>query len=154
MNSNGIRYSRYVDDITLSSADFQNVARQKSMVRTIRSMCARNGYLIEESKHRIESSGNAMHVNNLLVNRGVTLPKKERARIRAAVGACENCSELDRATDDYRVLFDSTVGRVNRLRQYHHQEGSALLKRLSVRARLERFERPTAWFVDAIFQNK
>lgn len=136
LSSDGIRYSRFIDDFTLSSTHFQNVASQKSIVRTIRSMCARNGYLIKESKHRIESSGNAMHVNNLLVNRGVTLPKKERARIRAAVGACENCSESDRATDDYRVHFNSTVGRVNRLRQYHHHEGSTLLKRLSVRTPL------------------
>lgn len=136
MNSKGIRYSRYIDDITLSSADFQNVVRQKSMVRTVRSMCDRHGYLIKESKHRIESSGKAMHVNNLLVNNGVTLPKKERARIRAAVGACEKYSESERATDHYQALFNSTLGRVNRLRQYHHEEGSALLKRLSVRAPL------------------
>lgn len=136
LSSNGIRYSRFVDDFTLSSPHFLNVARQKSLERTIRSMCDRNGYLIKESKHRVESSGKAMHVNNLLVNNGVTLPRKERARIRAAVGACEKRSESDRATDDYRELFNRTLGRVNRLRQYHHHEGSVLLKRLSVRAPL------------------
>lgn len=134
LSSNGIRYSRFIDDFTLSSTHFQNVASQKSIVRTIRSMCDRNGYLIKESKHRVESSGKAMHVNNLLVNNGVALPRKERARIRAAVGTCEKRSESDRATDDYRALFNSTIGRVNRLRQYHHHEGSALLKRLLVRA--------------------
>lgn len=128
----GIRYSRYVDDITLSSTCFQNVARQNSMVRTIQTMCDKNGYLIKESKHRIESSGKAMHVNNLLVNKGVTLPKKERARIRAAVGACEKHTESERAIDEYRTLFNSTLGRVNRLRQYHRYEGSMLLQRLSV----------------------
>ncbi len=131
LNANGIRYSRYVDDITLSSTRFQDVARQISMIKKIRSMCDKNGYLIKASKHRIESSGKAMHVNNLLVNKGVTLPKKERARIRAAVGACEKYEKHEKTSDEYQTLFNRTVGRVNHLRQHHHHEGNLLLQRLS-----------------------
>lgn len=130
LSATGVRYTRYVDDITLSSPKFQSITRQKSMIKKIQSMCDKKGYLIKASKHRIESSGTPMHVNNLLVNNGVTLPKQERARIRAAVRICEKYAEPDRAIDEYRALFNSTLGRVNHLRLYHHHEGSQLLQRL------------------------
>lgn len=127
--SYGMRYSRYVDDITLSSIRLQNNTHKTSAIKQIKLMCGKNGYRIKRSKHRIESSGEAMHVNNLLINNGVALPKKERARIRAAVRSCEKIEKSEPA-DTYRALLDSTAGRVNRLRQYHPHEGDVLLQRL------------------------
>jgi len=132
----GIRYSRYIDDITLSSTRFQNNLGKTAMIRKVRSMCDRNNYQFKRSKHRIESSGQPMRINNLQINNGVTLPKKERARIRAAVHSCEKHLEPERTTNEYQVLFNSTVGRVNHLRRFHLHEGQQLLKRLDAYAPL------------------
>jgi len=130
LSTKGIRYSRYVDGITLSSTHFQNDRNKTAMIRKVRSMCDRNNFQVKRSKHRIESSGQPMRVNNLQINNGVTLPKKERSRIRAAVHSCENHLEAELSTNDYRALFNSTVGRVNHLRQFHLHEGRQLLRRL------------------------
>jgi len=89
LSMKGIRYSRYIDDMTLSSTHFQNNRNKTAMIGEVRSMCERNNYQVKRSKHRIEYSGQPMRINNLQINNGVTLPKKERARIRAAVKSCE-----------------------------------------------------------------
>lgn len=132
LTSNKIRYSRYVDDITLSSPEFLTDNDKASAIKKIKKLCGRNGYHVKRKKHRIESSGKAMHVNNFVINNGVSISKKERARIRAAVKACENFENSAKTTDAYRELFNKTQGRVNHLRQYHHQEGSILLQRLLI----------------------
>ncbi|HEC13311.1 MAG TPA: RNA-directed DNA polymerase [Acidiferrobacteraceae bacterium] len=132
----GIRYSRYIDDITLSSTYFQNDHSKTAMIRKVRSMCNRNKYEVKRSKHRIESSGQPMRINNLQINNGISLPKRERACIRAAVHSCEKHIEEERTANEYHVLFNSTVGRVNHLRQFHRHEGKRLLKRLDACAPL------------------
>ena len=131
LSRKGIRYSRYIDDITLSSARFQNNHGKTDMVAGIRSMCDKNNFLVKRSKHRIESTAQPMRVNNLQINHGVTLPKKERARIRAAVRSCEIHAAQDQASKEYQTIFNSTLGRVNRLFQFHPYEGRRLSRRLS-----------------------
>ncbi len=134
LNSKEIRYSRYVDDITLSSAHFLDNRQKAGAIRRVRRLCAANGFGVKRSKQRLEPSRQPMRVNNLLVNHGVTLPKEERARIRAAVNACECHPDASRDSDEYRKLFNSTSGRVNRLRQFHRHEGDHLIRRLAAAA--------------------
>jgi len=159
----GIRYSRYVDDITLSSKRFLNNHRKAGAVRQVKHLCHSNGFRMKSRKERIETSGNPMRVNNLQINHGVTLPKKERARVRAAVKACEVYPAESCDSDEYRKLFNSTLGRVNRPRQFHRIEGERLIRRLvavapacvrqaSLRSR-ERFWDIRAPKIDSIFDN-
>lgn len=136
LNGKGIHYSRYVDDITLSSAHFLDDQQKADAIRRVRRLCSANGFEVKRSKQRLETSSQPMRVNNLLVNQGVTLPKEERARIRAAVNACIRHPDTTRNSDKYRKLFNNTLGRVNRLRQFHRHEGERLLKRLDAYAPL------------------
>jgi hypothetical protein len=130
LSKNGFRYSRYIDDMSLSSISYQNGQNKTEAVRSIRRMCDKNGYSVKRSKHRIESSCEPMRINNLQINNGVTLPKSVRANIRAAVHSCEKYSETDRTTDEYLALYNSTLGKVNYLRQFHDHAGNQLAKRL------------------------
>ena len=130
LSMKGIRYSRYIDDITLSSTHFQNDRNKTAMIGEVRSMCGKNNYQVKRSKHRIEYSGQPMRINNLQINNGVTLPKNERSRIRAAVHSCEKYLGEERSSNEYHALFNSTVGRVNHLRQFQMHEGRQLLRRL------------------------
>ncbi|HFD87749.1 MAG TPA: RNA-directed DNA polymerase [Gammaproteobacteria bacterium] len=128
----GIRYSRYVDDITLSSKRFLNNHLKADAVRQVRRLCNGNGFRMKGRKERIETSGKPMRVNNLQINHGVTLPKKERARIRAAVRVCEVYPAESRDSSEYQKLLNSTLGRVSRLRQLHPKEGADLMRRLTI----------------------
>ncbi len=131
LNNKGIRYSRYVDDITLSSAHFLDNRQKANAIRRVRRLCMANSFEVKRRKQRLETSGQPMRVNNLLINRGITLPKEERARIRAAVNACIRHTDTTRNSDEYRKLFNSTLGRVNRLRQFHRKEAKRLTQRLA-----------------------
>lgn len=127
---NHFSYSRYIDDVTISSRKHQSNAEKTYSIQSIIRMCKSKGCRINRRKHRIESAGNSMQVNNLVVNSGVSVPKAERARIRAAVQECEKYSAQDRATQEYQKLYKRTRGRVIRLHQYNHQKGHNLLLRL------------------------
>lgn len=126
----GICYSRYVDDITVSSRRFLGSQQKADVIGHIRRLCNANGFKVKRRKQRIETSGRAMSVNNLQVNRRVTLSGAERARIRAAVKACEQYPDSLRHSDEYKTLFNSTTGRVNWLRRFHRKEGERMAQRL------------------------
>ncbi len=128
----GICYSRYVDDITLSSRRFLGNRLKADTIRQVRRLCNGNGFRMKGRKERIETSGKSMRVNNLQINHGVTLPKKERARIRTAVRACEIYQPESRDSSEYQKLLNSTLGRVSRLRQLHPKEGTDLMRRLTI----------------------
>lgn len=123
-------YSRYIDDVTISSRKHQCNASKTYSIQNIIGMCINHGYRINRRKHRIETAGNSMQVNNLIVNNRVSVPKAEQARIRAAVQECEKSSAQRRATQEYQKLYKRTVGRVIRLRQYHYHKGDKLFLRL------------------------
>ncbi|HHL45900.1 MAG TPA: RNA-directed DNA polymerase [Gammaproteobacteria bacterium] len=134
----GIRYSRYVDDITLSSRRFICNHQKAEVIQQVRRLCNGNGFRMKGCKERIETSGKPMCVNNLQINHGVTLPKKERARIRAAVRACEVYHSESRDSSEYQKLLNSTLGRVSRLRQLHPKEGTDLMRRLTIMTEVSR----------------
>ena len=119
----GLIYSRYIDDITISSKTIVSSSVKQLAIGLIRKMCTRNGYKLKKSKHRIETSGHVMHVNNLVVNKQAALPRKEKARVRAAIHELELLSEFDYTTDYYARKYNSVSGRVSILTRLHPKLG-------------------------------
>ena len=64
-----------------------------------------------------------MHVNNLVVNKQAALPRKEKARVRAAIHELELLSEFDYTTDYYARKYNSISGRVSILTRLHPKLG-------------------------------
>jgi hypothetical protein len=87
--TDGIIYSRYVDDITVSSKKFLIKSDKTHIIAQIYGMLARNGYKAKRRKHEIFTSGNRMVTTKLIVNKKTSIPNKERKNIRAAVYALE-----------------------------------------------------------------
>lgn len=130
----GIRYSRLVDDITLSSGRYLSPSEKRNAIAKVYAMLARKGFKPKRKKHDIFTSGGRMLVNNLVVNDFVGLPKEERANIRAQVSKIEeslkeNLLSQNPRSVSYRI-YRSVSGKVAKLSRFHPTEGKALRARL------------------------
>ena len=85
----GFTYSRYVDDITLSTDKHLQRSEIADTVRQVSRMCSSLGFRLKRSKHSVTTSGNRMSTTGLMVNRRASLPKEVRSQTRALVHQCE-----------------------------------------------------------------
>ena len=72
----GLTYSRFVDDIAVSSTRFVTVEEKKSIIATVYGMLGGLGYKAKRRKHELRTSKDRMIVTKLLVNAKPSLVKK------------------------------------------------------------------------------
>ena len=129
----GFTYSRYVDDITLSTDRRLTESEIAKVVRQVVRMCSPLGLRLNRSKHSLTTSGNRMSTTGLMVNRRASLPKEVRSQTRALVHQCErlaNPSKAMRQTPQYAVKWRRASGKVALLQRLHATSGSLLRERL------------------------
>ncbi len=127
----GLSYSRFVDDITVSSKTKIGKSSKMFVVNEIYRMLFSTGYSPKRSKHEIVSNNNRMEVTGLTVNADhPTLSKTEQNNIRAMVHKCECHAKCDRTSLVYKKLWDSTSGKVGTLTRFNAPKGAVLRKRL------------------------
>lgn len=129
LQENRFKYTRYIDDIAISSKDFIEMHDLQAVLGDIFGMFANKGVKVNRKKLDISTSGHRMEVLKQIVNSGVpTLPRHERNRIRAAVHECKKSYLQDCGSEDYKKLWNSTIGRVNYLIVFHRNEAKGYLK--------------------------
>ena len=129
----GFTYSRYVDDITLSTDRRLTGNEISEVVRQIAGMCSPLGFRLKRSKHNLTTSGNRMSTTGLMVNRRVSLPKEIRSQTRSLVHQCEclaNRSKAMKQTPYFAVEWTHASGKVALLCRLHPTEGNLLRERL------------------------
>lgn len=129
----GLVYSRYVDDISVSSKRKLTRAELTRAFAILISMIRRKGLMPHRTapKQTIYSANRPMQVHGLNVNsRHPTVPYKEKNRLRAVVQQLEGTDHARRATPGYRILFMQLRGQLLRLGHFHKQRGKKLRKRL------------------------
>ncbi len=125
-----IVYSRYVDDISVSSKRHLTKEEQTKLIAQIYGMLQRLGFKAKRRKHEIFTSGSRMLTTKLMVNIKPALPSKERQNIRAAVYALEKRCLLGEESADIRKELRSVTSRVGRLGTLHPVEANKLKLRL------------------------
>lgn len=131
LSNRGVTYSRYVDDITLSANRYLSRDEKTEIISLIYGMCLKKGIKPNRKKHVIATSGQKMTVHGLNVNsKAPTLPKKEREKLRAAVHECKIKHEENAGSCDYKKLYESTLGRVQRLNRLQPNSAKLLLMEL------------------------
>lgn len=127
----GIRYSRYVDDVSLSSKERLDEKTIGYAIRRVLRMFRSKGLRLNDNKTRVRHAPNALKVHNVNVHgTAPTLPKEVRRRIRAEVqgfvaGERAAVSRADRLREYRRV-----TGRLSWLNQFHPKEARALWAKL------------------------
>jgi hypothetical protein len=131
LQKNGFTYTRYVDDVTVSSKSYTKLQDLNLIFECIFGMFRSKGVKPNRNKIDISTSGHAMVVHNLNLNAGVpTLPESERSRIRAAVKECESKYPKGKQSKTYKKLWESTMGRVNYLAQLNPSQAQEYIARL------------------------
>jgi Reverse transcriptase (RNA-dependent DNA polymerase) len=132
LQAKGIMYSRYVDDITISSKRaLSNVELQK-LIAQILGMMKACGFKAKRSKQEIQRGNSPMYATKLMVNVRAALPTSERKAIRAAVYQLEERLAGSSEPATLSSELNSVAGRVGRLKQMHPTKGNALKKRVDI----------------------
>jgi hypothetical protein len=127
----GITYSRYVDDITLSTNRHLSPEEKTEIIKLIYGMCLKKGIKPNRKKHAIMTSSEKMTVHGLNVNSIVpTLSKNERQNLRAAVYQCKLEFQCEGHTQKYKKLHEKTIGRIQRLNRLQSSQAKPLLVQL------------------------
>tara|TARA_R110000868_G_scaffold410505_6_gene698906 strand:+ start:2750 stop:3664 length:915 start_codon:yes stop_codon:yes gene_type:complete len=121
--SRGLIYSRYVDDITVSSSKILSNTDKTVIIKKIYGMLTLVGLKPNRGKHTISHEYQPMTVNNQVINSGeVTLPKKFINNTRAAIFQLGHITDKNEKQKKYK----SVLGGINHIRQYHPNKADAL----------------------------
>ncbi len=131
LEQNSYFYTRFVDDVNISS----NTRLDKAAVTLVRekvyAMFRSNGLRPNRKKSRVQTRSSKKTVNNLNISSGrATMDEKERLRIRAAVRQCEEMAKITKASDEYMHLYNTTLGRVMTMNRLHKHEAKPYRERL------------------------
>jgi hypothetical protein len=128
----GYTYTRYVDDITVSSERNLSKKEMSEIIKKVYLLLHTVGVKPNRKKHHVMPDGRRQNVHRINVNSGSpSLPKAERAKIKSAVFECEKKHEKLANTSQYVKLYNQTMGRVNNMKRMHPKEGAELRFRLS-----------------------
>lgn len=132
LESLGLHYTRFVDDITISSDTPITDKRKQLVIKSVLGLISPRGFGLHRGKLQIASRSRKMAVHRLNVKTNrPTLFGKKRRLIRALVGDIEARSLQSKEGSEYRKRFLSVRGQAALLKRFHRQQGQALLDRLS-----------------------
>ncbi len=129
--ASGLVYSRYVDDIAVSSKRFLSRPDQTQIIGAIYGMLSKAHLTAKRRKHETFTSSQRMVTTKLVVNKRPALPKEKRANIRAAVHHVELLAKSGLLDADGRRLLSSVAVQVGQLGRFHTGPALQLKERLA-----------------------
>jgi Reverse transcriptase (RNA-dependent DNA polymerase) len=131
LRKRGFVYTRYVDDITVSTNRYITNVDKTFVTSLIYKMLSSVGVKANRRKRKVVTNSKRMAVHNVNVNwRKPTLEKKERSNIRAAVKQCEEMAQFDRSNLAFLKFYRSTSGRVAKMSRLHKAQAKRYRDRL------------------------
>lgn len=116
----GIVYSRYVDDIAMSSAAFLSKDKQSKAIAMVYAMLKIHGLSASRKKHEFFSSNGRMTVTKLLVNQKPSLGREKRLNIRSQVHHAITLAARYGATHiEAKIALDRAAQAVGQLGRFH-----------------------------------
>lgn len=129
-HSRGLVYSRYVDDIAVSSRTFLDKSAKTAIIAEIYGMLFRHGYQPKRAKHEIKTAGQRMEVTKLSVNSRPGLTALRQSQIRSAVYHAEQAFLKGEITCFDSGIYAKTLGQVYLLARFHPGKAEKLLRRM------------------------
>lgn len=130
----GYKYTRLLDDITVSKAGSFSDAEIERVIKSVKSFVKKGGGRLNNKKQKIVSRSNPidlMEVTGLWLNRGKPRAHKDDRRdIRSELHACEQMAKFDRTSEPYHALHNRLSGRVAKLSYLGHSEARSYRQRL------------------------
>lgn len=130
LKSRNLTYSRYIDDVTVSTHESIGARTKTYAISQIIRMFSCKGFRAKRSKLHILNSSNRMTVHNLAVNRGISLTKQKRSQLRSAIRQIELRYPDEMDTDQYNKDWNKVAGRIGHVKQFHPAFADTLRSRL------------------------
>ena len=126
-------YTRYADDLSFSfdNTPSKGVGRFRWWVNQI---CQQEGFVVREDKFRVIRDSQQQRVTGIVVNEGLSVPRRERRKFRAIVHNCEKHGVASQARGRDR-FEDYLLGYAAYLNMVHPDEGAEILKRVKALVR-------------------
>lgn len=133
LKTQGITYSRYVDDTTLSFDRYVSNKELGKIISSIFGMMCHLNIKPNREKQDIKSRKNNTTVHNLNVTKeSPTIPKKKKNNLRMAVFNCIKYSGIHgRKSEAYKKMYRSTVTRIGQLGRLHPNQSQKLKNKLA-----------------------
>lgn len=125
-----ITYSRYVDDMAMSSQNHLSKEMQTWVIAQVYGMLRRNGLSAGRGKHEIFSASEPMVATKLIVNRKPSLHQQKRSQVRAQVRQLEIAHSSDADSDMLREQATEAAQRVGQLGRFHGKQALHLKSRV------------------------
>jgi retron-type reverse transcriptase len=117
---NKVCYTRYADDLSLSS----DSPISQEFQAEVQQILSERGFEVNPKKSRLVGPACQRQVVGLTINRKVSIPRKTRRRIRALF------HQFRQDPAAFSERSSELAGLANWVRQFHKREGNAYLKRL------------------------
>jgi hypothetical protein len=131
LRSAGFEYTRYIDDIAISSKVDRTAGELHQVLSDLASMVKRHGLRFKRRKHRLVYAGQRMEVTGSVVGeRGAGMLREKRSNIRALVHQCEQETENNPRSSTLVVMKQRAASLVGQYARLHPGQGEALRKRL------------------------
>lgn len=128
----GLAYSRFMDDVTVSCSKPLNDTQKQTIISGIYEMLSSRNYRPKRSKHKISGNNERMEVTGLNVNsKRPSMPKKKRNKIRTQVFQLEQAFKREANSPTYLELWRSASGNVGTMKRFHPAEAKKLRQRLT-----------------------
>lgn len=126
LRADGITYTRYIDDVTLSSNEkFLPQDKVEAAIKSVYVMLKKKGLTPNRRKHKIMGGSDPVVIHKLNVNSGrATMSRKKRDDIRAEIFSLKKLAVSSlREGDEYRKRYSSVTGKVRSLSKFHKALG-------------------------------
>lgn len=125
----GCRYTRLIDDISVSSEKLLTTARQRWVIAKIRALAFSKQLRLHPDKTKVivaKSAGSSVYVTGLWIDKGhPRMAPDTRHVIRSQVNLCKELHAAGHhSTSDYHVLHNKTSGRVALMSRLGHPQGN------------------------------
>lgn len=128
----GVTYSRYVDDMSMSSKVYLDKATQTKVIGMVYGMLAAHGLRAGRHKHEVFSASKPMITTKLIVNRKPSLTPAKRSKVRAQVHQLEMAARSGVSDIELREMANKASQRVGQLTRFHKRSGELLRERVKV----------------------
>lgn len=131
-----LRYTRLLDDITISSVKKIDIKTSEKLIKEVAGMLRKRDLSLKSPKTKV-TDRSEMHkdfeVTGLCVRESEPkVRRKDRRYIRQLVYQCELKAAADRTNEDYHKIWNRTSGLVAKLKRLNHTEANDYRKRLSL----------------------
>jgi hypothetical protein len=131
LRSRGFEYTRYIDDITISSKEDRSPMELLDVFNMLAAMVRRYGLRLRRSKHRLVYSGARMEVTGLVVTgHSAGLGRRKRSALRALVHQCETHAQIDPASPVLGGMKRRAASLAGQYARLHPVQGKRLQRRL------------------------